>query len=145
VPDRIQPVVHRRNIPVINAYAVVPACKSGPRSRGHVWPLSFCLLPLPVFDVSVTPKSNRCPPVTSCFGIRSSRRINFSFFGLAFSPRECLVPTFFLFFGASTFPFCYQYSCQIWADLVEPEILAGFVTGRQRLAQHEREHYRQLR
>ena len=32
--------------------------------------------------LSVTPNSNRCPPVTSCFGIRSFKRINLSFLRL---------------------------------------------------------------
>ena len=32
--------------------------------------------------LSVTPNSNRCPPVMSCFGIRSFKRINLSFLRL---------------------------------------------------------------
>ena len=32
--------------------------------------------------VSVAPNSNRCPPVMSCFGIRSFKRINLSFLRL---------------------------------------------------------------
>ena len=44
----------------------------------HVCYFSFVGL----FVLSVTPNSNRCPPVTSCFGIRSFKRINLSFLRL---------------------------------------------------------------
>ena len=44
----------------------------------HVCYLSFAGL----FVLPVTPNSNRCPPVTSCFGIRSFKRINLSFLRL---------------------------------------------------------------
>ena len=47
----------------------------------HVCYLSFVGLLIDCV-VSLAPKSNCCPPVTSCFGIRSSRRINFAFLRL---------------------------------------------------------------
>jgi len=47
----------------------------------HVCYLSFVGLFVDCV-LSVTPNSNRCPPVTSCFGIRSFKRINLSFLRL---------------------------------------------------------------
>jgi hypothetical protein len=45
--------------------------------------LHVCYLSLAgLFVLSVTPNSNRCPPVTSCFGTRSFKRINLSFLRL---------------------------------------------------------------
>ena len=47
----------------------------------HICYLSFVGLLIDCL-VSVTPNSNFCPPVTSFFGIRSSKRINLSFLRL---------------------------------------------------------------
>ena len=47
----------------------------------HVCYLSFVGLFVDCV-LSVTPDSNRCPPLTSCFGIRSFKRINLSFLRL---------------------------------------------------------------
>ena len=47
----------------------------------HVCYLSFVGLFVDCV-LSVTPNGNRCPPVTSCFGIRSFKRINLSFLRL---------------------------------------------------------------
>jgi hypothetical protein len=47
----------------------------------HVCYLSFVGLFVDCV-LSVTPNSNRCPPVTSCFGIRSFKRINLPFLRL---------------------------------------------------------------
>src|SRR4030095_8583688 len=57
-----------------------------------------------VFVSSETPNNNFRPPVTFCFGIRSSRRISFSFPRLGRRLFGSAALAFFLFFGALTSP-----------------------------------------
>src|SRR4030095_3677144 len=57
-----------------------------------------------VFVSSATPNNNFRPPVTFCFGIRSSRRISLSFPRLGRRLVGSAALAFFLFFGALTSP-----------------------------------------
>jgi hypothetical protein len=81
----------------------------GFKSRTHFYFL-FSL----VCVVSVIPKSNRRPPLTSFSGIRSSRRINLSLVRLRLLFPDSAARAFFLSFGVFTLVhFRYQHPCQV--------------------------------